>query len=373
MASLDSEGFCQVIATKLGLKQEDVVCGLIINTDDPISSMEEFCCLKEKELDERLPNLTCKQKRLFRLLKNKFWKESPTAAADADLTQMAQMSISLKGSHHSKAHLALRCTQRGSYQWPWKVKRQDEEHHFIHYEVSSHEDAYAEKVILFVGAAGSGMELLLDFISTIIYGYSEEHNCQVSLFPKHSADDEVMPITAYTFPSLCHPYALTIVTVPAVRFADEVSPAMSSTTNDCLLDSIKSILFGLNYIDRLHGIAFVTNASKNAITPAEQGILESMRCIFGDDMHRNLFILNTFADSRQPNAVTALRRAGIPFNEAFQFNCSPLLPPVGDCGFAEFDKLNWQMSEQSVTAFLQLVAEIPRVNLQSTCTTAENL
>ena len=373
MASLDSEGFCQVIATKLGLKQEDVVRGLIINTDDPITSMEEFCCLKEKELDKRLPNLTLKQKRLFRILKNKFWKESSIAAADADLRLMAQMSISLKGSHHSKAPLALRCTQRGRYQWPWKVKREDKEHDFIHYEVSGHEDAYAEKVILFVGAAGSGMELLLDFISTILYGFSEEDECQVSLFPKHSADNEVMPITAYTFPSLRHPYSLTIVTVPAARFADEVSPAMSSTTNDCLLDSIKSIFFRLNYIDQLHGIAFVTNASKNAITPAEQGILESMRCIFGDDMHRNLFILNTFADSRQPNAVTALRRARISFNKAFQFNCSPLLLPVGDCGYAEFDKLNWAMSEESVSAFLQLVAEIPCVNLQSTCTTAETL
>ena len=282
---------------------------------------------------------------------------------------IAQMSISPKGSPHAKA---LRCTQRGSYQLQWKVKRQDTEHNFIHYEVNGHEEAHAEKVILFIGAAGSGIELLLDFISTFLCGFSEEDNCQVP-FPKHSADDEVMPITAYTFPRFHCSYALTIVTVPAARFADEVPPAMSSFTNECLLDSINTIFFRLNYIDRLHGIAFVTNASKNAITPAELGILESMRCIFGDDMHRNLFILNTFADSRQPNAVTALHRARISFNEAFQFNCSPLLPPVGDCGYAEFDKLNWQMSENSVREFLQLVEEIPCVNLQSTCAAAENL
>lgn len=253
----------------------------------------------------------------------------------------------------------------------WKVKTQDNEHNFIHYEVNGHEEAHAEKVILFVGAAGSGMELLLDFISTFICGFSEEDKCQVP-FPKHSANDEVMPITAYTFPRLHCPYALTIVTVSAARFADEVPPAMSSGsfTNDCLQDCIKSIFFGLNYIDRLHGIAFVTNASKNIITPTEQRIWESMRRIFGYDIHRNVFIMNTFADSRQPNAVTALRTAGINFNRAFQFNCSPLLP-VGDCGYAEFDKLNWQMSEHSVRAFLQLIEEIPCVNLQGTCTAAE--
>ena len=281
---------------------------------------------------------------------------------------IAQISVSPECSPHSKA---LICTQRGSYRLQWKVRRQDTEHNFIHYEVNGHAEAHAEKVILFVGVAGSGIDLLLDFISTFLCGFSEEDKCQVP-FPKHSADDEMMPIIAYTFPRLHCPYALTIVTVPAARFADEVPPAMSSVTNECLLDSIKSIFFGLNYIDRLHGIAFVTNASKNTITPAEQGILESMRCIFGDDIHRNVFILSTFADSRQPNAVTAVRRAGIPFKEAFQFNCSPLLP-VGDCGYAEFDKLNWQMSENSVRAFLRLVEEIPCVNLQCTCTAVENL
>ena len=57
MASLDSEGFNQVIAKELGLTQEDVVRSLA-NVGVQITSMEEFCCLKEKELDEVIPNLT---------------------------------------------------------------------------------------------------------------------------------------------------------------------------------------------------------------------------------------------------------------------------------------------------------------------------
>ena len=81
MASLDSEGFSQLIAKELGLTQEDVVRGLT-NVAVQITSMEEFCCLKEKELDKLIPNLTLKQKLLFRLLKKKVWKESPTSAAD---------------------------------------------------------------------------------------------------------------------------------------------------------------------------------------------------------------------------------------------------------------------------------------------------
>ena len=85
MASLDSEGFSQVIAKELGLTQEDVVRGLT-NVGVQVTSMEEFCCLKEKELDELIPNLTLKQKLLFRLLKKNVWKGSPKSAADTDST-----------------------------------------------------------------------------------------------------------------------------------------------------------------------------------------------------------------------------------------------------------------------------------------------
>ena len=85
MASLDSEGFSQVIAKELGLSQENVVRGLT-NVGVQITSMKEFCCLKEKELDELIPNLTLKQKLLFRLLKKNVWKGSPISTADTDST-----------------------------------------------------------------------------------------------------------------------------------------------------------------------------------------------------------------------------------------------------------------------------------------------
>lgn len=278
------------------------------------------------------------------------------------------MSIGAKHSHQLEVSQALRCTQRAVYQLQWKVRRQDKEHNFIHYEVNSHTASHAEKVVLFVGTAGSGMELLLDFVSTFMCGISEDEKRQVQI-PTHKADSELMQIVAYTFPGrgMQCPYSLTIVIVPSPAFTDETPSAVCSSSSERVLDSIRNIFFGLNYIDQLHGIAFVTNASKNTISPTEQGILDSMRHIFGDDIHRNLFILNTFADSRQPNAVTALHNAGIRFHHAFQFNCSPLLPPGGDCGHEEgFDKLNWQMSENSLTTFLQCIAKIPSVNLQNT-------
>lgn len=287
---------------------------------------------------------------------------------------IAQVSICAQCSHQFEAPQALHCTQRGICSLPLKVKREEKEHRFIHYEVKlpDQEEAHAEKVVLFAGAAGSGMKLLLNFISTILCGVSEGQKCQVPI-PPHSADTEheVIPITAYTFPrrGTILPYSLTIVIAPAASFSNEVPPVCSS--NECTVDTIKDIFFRLQFIDQLHGIAFVTNASKNTITPAEQSILESMRRIFGADVHRNLFILNTFADSRKPNAVATLQAAGIHFHQAFQFNCSPLLP-ASDCGYEGFDKLNWEMSKNSLTAFLQCIAEIPSVNLQNTHTAEDD-
>lgn len=77
--SLDSEGFSQLIAKKLDLTQQQV--SRFTDKDADISSMEEFCCLKEEELDELLPGLEIKHKICFRLLKKQFQRESPPAGA----------------------------------------------------------------------------------------------------------------------------------------------------------------------------------------------------------------------------------------------------------------------------------------------------
>ena len=172
-----------------------------------------------------------------------------------------------------------------------------------------------------------------------------------------------MPITAYTFPrrkgSQFH-FALTIVVVPA--FGCEVPPATSATEH--LLSRITGIF--PNCFDKLHGIAYVINASMHALPRAQLDVLKSMRSIFGDDVHKNLFILNTFADCREPLAVKALHDADIQFQQSFKFNCSPMLPAKsGEADIEAFDWLNWKMSETSTMRFLECIADIKSVNLQS--------
>ena len=261
----------------------------------------------------------------------------------------------------------LPCMQRATYELPLKVKREEKEDNFTHFEVCLHDqdEAHAEKVALFVDAGGSGKKMLLNFLANVLCGYSEEEKRQVAIpRPTSIANSGVMPITAYTFPKRKgsqFQYALTIVMVPA-GFGEDV-PTACSPANEQLLDRIKYIF--LECIDKLHGIAYVTTASKHTLTLAQLDILQSMRCIFGDDIHRNLFILNTFADNREPISVSALHAAGIRFQQAFKFNCSPLLPATEEGYIEEFDRLNWQMSETSMMRFLQCIADAPTVNLQS--------
>lgn len=77
--SLDSEGFSQVIAKELDLTPQQV--SRLADKDVDISSMEEFCCLKMKELDKLFPGLNIKQKKCFRMLKKRFEREPPPAGA----------------------------------------------------------------------------------------------------------------------------------------------------------------------------------------------------------------------------------------------------------------------------------------------------
>lgn len=72
-ASLDFEGFSQVIAKELGLTQQHV--SRLADEDVNISSMEEFFCLKQRDLKELFPDFTMKQRIHFRLLKKQFQKE----------------------------------------------------------------------------------------------------------------------------------------------------------------------------------------------------------------------------------------------------------------------------------------------------------
>lgn len=278
------------------------------------------------------------------------------------------MPTQTTGGYPFELPQGLLCTRRGRYQLPMELKTEEKDHNFIHYVACLHDqdEAHVEKVVLIFGAKGTGKKTLYDFFPTVLYGFTEEEKRQVSIpKPTQSADSRVMPITAYTFPrrrGSKFQYTLTIVTVPG--FVD----AVGSPTNVHLLESIKHIFFELKYFDQLHGIAYVTNASKNIITYSEQSFLESMHHIFGDDLHRNLFILNTFADRKEPITVGALHAAGIHFHQSFQFNCSPLLLPEAgesDCGDNEqHDKLNWRMSENSMIRFLQCIAAASSINLQ---------
>ena len=74
-ASFDSDGFSQVIAKELELTQQQV--SRLSDKDVDISSMEEICCLKRKDLDELFPELTIKQKIRLEMLKKQFQKEPP--------------------------------------------------------------------------------------------------------------------------------------------------------------------------------------------------------------------------------------------------------------------------------------------------------
>ena len=55
-------------------------------------------------------------------------------------------------------------------------QREEKERHVIHYEMClpDQEKAHAEKVVLLMGAEGSGMKTLLDLLATFLCSYSEE-------------------------------------------------------------------------------------------------------------------------------------------------------------------------------------------------------
>ena len=81
---------------------------------------------------------------------------------------------------------------------------------------------------------------------------------------------------------------------------------------------------GENGIDKLDAVGFVIPATEARLTPTQQYIFDSILRLFGKDFRENIFMLFTFADGQKPQALEAVKAAGMPFQKYFKFNNSAL-------------------------------------------------
>lgn len=235
-------------------------------------------------------------------------------------------------------------------------------------EFGDHKPNVTEKVIMLVGATGSGKTTLINGLVNYIFGveWKDQFRFKMVLEPNVSnqAMSQTTKITSYT---LHHqegfrvPYTLTIIDTPG--FGD-VSGIMRDKE---ITESIRKFFtaYGADGISHIDAVGFVANSSLPRLTPTQKYIFDQILSLFGKDIADNIFLLLTFADGKKPQVLSGIKEAKIPYKKHFKFNNSALYAHQSsecdenehdsdaDEGEWNFDSLFWDMGFRSFDLFLK--------------------
>ena len=226
----------------------------------------------------------------------------------------------------------------------------------------------SERVLILVGATGTGKTTLINGIANYIFGTKWEDNFRLTVVHKESplsqAFGQTRQITAYTFPvqeGAPLPYTLTVIDTPGFGDSDGVKH------DRYIIEQVNDFFSSKppKGITLLHGIGFVVKASDGRLTPMQEYIFSSILGMFGKDVEENIYIIFTFCDAEEPQVLHALKEAGIPHQgNGFKFNNSALFADKAvrsknedddsDDDFAiDFNSLNFKMGMKNFKHFFK--------------------
>ncbi|XP_013920697.1 PREDICTED: uncharacterized protein LOC106547939 [Thamnophis sirtalis] len=186
------------------------------------------------------------------------------------------------------------------------------------------------KVILVMGATGSGKTTLINGMINYILGVRWEDNFRFKLIHE-TTQRRTSEVTAYVVnhqKGFQIPYSLTIIDTPG--FGGPRDAEQDKLVEKKLLEFF-STQGGIDYVD---AICFVAQAFLAHSTHAEKCVFDSMISMLGKDLNGNIVFLITFSDGGTPPVLEALKEADLPCAQDesgtplhFRFNHSSLFAP----------------------------------------------
>nr|XP_003229244.1 PREDICTED: neoverrucotoxin subunit beta-like [Anolis carolinensis] len=217
------------------------------------------------------------------------------------------------------------------------------------------------KVIMVMGATGSGKTTLINGMVNYILGVQWEDEFRFKFVqeetPKTQTESETSDLMAYVVnyqEGFKVPYSLTIIETPG--FGD----TRGIKHDKLITEKIRNFFSTPGGIDNVVSVCIVVQASSGHLTPTQRYIFDSVLSIFGRDIKDNIQVLVTFADGQTPPVLEAIKQAGVTCaKEAsgtpahFKFNNSALFASneVHRDGSGNFDKMFWEMGKKSMKTF----------------------
>ena len=192
-------------------------------------------------------------------------------------------------------------------------------------EVGRKDKSKREKVIMLVGATGSGKTTTINAMLNFIMGVEFEDHFRLQLIEEEEAGDQTKSvtkcITAYTIhhqTSFKTDYTLTIIDTPGFGDTDGI------TRDKEIMGQIKTFFSteGFDGVDILDAVGFVVPSNPPRLTPTQRYVFNSVLSVFGKDIEDNIFMFCTFAGlgKKPPAVLEAAKAAEIPHSGHFKFN-----------------------------------------------------
>ncbi len=236
-----------------------------------------------------------------------------------------------------------------------------------------------EKVIMVVGATGSGKTTLINGMFNYVVGIEWTDDFRLKLVQEiasgqvaNQAKSQTNWITSYTIhhkTGFTVPYTLTIIDTPGFGDTEGIQ------RDKAITEQIRTFFTtrGCNGVDMLDAVGFVAQSSLPRLTPTQRYIFDSILSLFGKDIADNIFMLLTFADGQKPQVLSGIKEAKMPYQKFFKFNNSALYVNnrnTDDDDDENFDEMFWKMGVKSFRVFM---TELGRVQPKSLLLTKDVL
>ena len=251
---------------------------------------------------------------------------------------------------------------------PLSVTTFDDEFWLKKVEVGRKDKSKREKVIMMVGATGSGKTTTINAMFNYIMGVEFEDHFRLQLIEEDEEDQTksvTKCITAYTIhhqPGSKTDYTLTIIDTPGFGDTGGV------TRDKEIMAQIKTFFSteGFNGIDVLDAVGFVVQSHQSRLTPTQYYVFDSVLSVFGKDIEDNIFMFYTFATPGQPLVLKAVTAAKIPHSGHFMFNHGGLFSLDLDKAMMTWLLTPWNLSWTDFRNFFTQLNQVKSKSLQMT-------
>ncbi|CAG0893303.1 unnamed protein product [Darwinula stevensoni] len=224
------------------------------------------------------------------------------------------------------------------------------------------------KVVMFVGVTGAGKTSTINSLINYILEVKFDDEFRFKLIHEeviestNSMTNEVSAYMVHAQQGSRYPHNLIIIDSPG--FADTRG-----------LEEDKKLLnkFQMFYdegkkwnITGIHAVGFVVRVCDSRLTEEQKYVFDSVLNVFGKNVEKAFVAVITFSDwSAQPPALNVLKAGGIPFNEVFMINNSPIFAGCkeGDEGMKRF---TWDTSFEKMKRFCDRLESCEDASLDPT-------